>query len=657
MGRIPQLIRVLPYMLLATLVGCSSAPTRETTLVDDGFAAEEYTATASSTADVDGYFYKYSTRRSERLWLFSSTELPVFHAHIYRAMPGATDSRMIINDIPGELQTIPDRPYENCCNWANPFVVDIPADWPTGIYRMQLSAEPDNFPFNGPMNLTFIVRPMSAGSVSDILVLDTAPTDIAYNQWGGASSYISAYYGEERGRVMSLRRPGQNKVTNEAQFLDLWAKRIGLNLEWASMQDIERNPNYLRAYKTVVLVGHNEYWSRRQRDALDDFVARGGNLLIIGGNTMWWQVRFDDTKMYIYKDPTLDPLYGIDDENVTSRWYEAPVNYPEESSIGLSFRWGGNAGTRDILRVYDGYGGYRVTAAEHRYYRGTGLANGSEFGREAEIVGFEVDGTEFTWSGGRAIPTGAGATPVNLELLADAPARTGGWEGHANIGVFDRGPGSGTVFNTGVIRWTNGLRAAADKPVADPYAHKILLNVLAEFAPDSEAVCGAGTPVDYDGDGIDDRCDNCVAVANPDQYDGDGDGTGDACAATVPLRVGIDVQPFVPDRHLELYERERVTVGILSASADSGPVDFDATDIDYSTLRFGPAGTPAVGSPVAGQVNADLLTDIGAQFTLRSAGFQCDTTTLAKVSGQLLDGRNFEGFDPVETGCEVGCHP
>ncbi len=37
--------------------------------------------------------------------------------------------------------------------------------------------------------------------------------------------------------------------------------------------------------------------------------------------------------------------------------------------------------------------------------------------------------------------------------------------------------------------------------------------------------------VDSDGDGIDDRDDNCPGTCNPDQADGDGDGVGDACDA------------------------------------------------------------------------------------------------------------------------------
>lgn len=66
------------------------------------------------------------------------------------------------------------------------------------------------------------------------------------------------------------------------------------------------------------------------------------------------------------------------------------------------------------------------------------------------------------------------------------------------------------------------------------------------------ACCG---PIDGDGDGVGDICDNCPGVSNPTQEDRDFDGIGDACDSCPERRSGdlngdtfvdgLDIQPFI----------------------------------------------------------------------------------------------------------------
>ena len=89
----------------------------------------------------------------------------------------------------------------------------------------------------------------------------------------------------------------------------IWAGRQDIPLGQASTMDLHTDPGLLSNYKIVVFAGHSEYWSKEMRDNLENFLAAGGNAMILSGNTMWWQVRFEDKKMIAYKLHP-DPLAG-----------------------------------------------------------------------------------------------------------------------------------------------------------------------------------------------------------------------------------------------------------------------------------------------------------------------------------------------------------
>lgn len=361
-------------------------------------------------------------------------------------------------------------------NWGSAFTIPIPAGWTSGIYEVSFNNG------RGDYSEFVAIRSPRPGTHSKILVLDSLPTKIAYSPIGGKSMYG---FNSSEGRAspeVSLERPtGRGQWAEHREFVT-WLDKQGIAYEAASMLDIHSDPSLLNQYDLVILVGHNEYWSKEMRDNWDRYLANGGNAAIFSGNTMWWQVRFseDGKRMICYKNAATDPLYGRDNSRVTANWFAAPVHRPENTSIGVSFRHGGyhnyteNGTQYYVKHAYndDGsHGGFRVTDAAHWVFAGTGLSNNSIFGRENSIVGYEVDGALFRMVNGKPVVTGEDGTPSNFQILAIAPAfavnspsgtpgvvhNNHNGQGWGTMGIFKPSATSGTVFVAPTIDWAEGL--------------------------------------------------------------------------------------------------------------------------------------------------------------------------------------------------------
>ena len=53
------------------------------------------------------------------------------------------------------------------------------------------------------------------------------------------------------------------------QVAQVLAEREGIALDYATNGDLEAHPEILGAYRLVLSVGHDEYWSREMRDAVN----------------------------------------------------------------------------------------------------------------------------------------------------------------------------------------------------------------------------------------------------------------------------------------------------------------------------------------------------------------------------------------------------
>lgn len=126
--------------------------------------------------------------------------------------------------------------------------------------------------------------------------------------------------------------------------------------------------------------------------------------------------------------------------------------------------------------------------------------------------------------------------------------------------------------------------------------------------------------IDTDGDGVDDRIDNCPLVANPDQKDTDDDGVGDACDSDFDgdgVDDASDNCPSVPNPGQEDTDGD----GIGDA-CDSGTDVMNDDDGDgiAGDSTGGPDNCPAMYNPDQADSNGDGIGDA------------CDTA-LSKICG------------------------
>ena len=261
-------------------------------------------------------------------------------------------------------------------------------------------------------------------------------------------------------------------------------------------------PDLLDGCRLYLSVGHDEYWSWAMRDAVERFIEAGGNVAFLSGNTCYWQVRLEGSRMVCYKHRFAeDPVYGTDRAQLTTTiWSDPIVGRPETTLTGVSFTRGGYH--RIARSVRRGSGGYEVHRPDHWLLEGRdspwrsarrGLGD-----RRLRVRRLRDDAarraaradrrrmarpTASKWSRPRrphrstATPRRCRSRPVGTyelefhaeRLFGDAsPANLERLRhGHAVLGTYERG---GTVVTAGTTEWAYGL----DDPAVDRVTRNII---------------------------------------------------------------------------------------------------------------------------------------------------------------------------------------
>jgi hypothetical protein len=348
--------------------------------------------------------------------------------------------------------------------------LDIGADWPSSLYRASFGDGPDPAVAGDPdADAYFVVR--AARPAAPVLLSVPFATWQAYNRFDVPGEGLYGAENPDRAARVSFDRPGGGPPRERWEHgLMAWLRVNGIAADYCSGLDLhDHGAELLSGYRMLVVNGHDEYWTKEMRDTVEAFTRRGGNVAFFAANTAWWQMRLEDNgrTMVCYRDAVADPMSTVDAERVTVEWSSAPVNRPENTMTGVSFRRGAGCWgpAMPLMREES----YTARFADHWVFAGTGLSDGDRFGRGC--LGYETDAADFEERDGVPRATGRDGTPTSFVILATADLAHWsryGQGGAATMGVFTSG--AGTVFNSGTLNWGSAL----DDPVVDRITRNVL---------------------------------------------------------------------------------------------------------------------------------------------------------------------------------------
>lgn len=423
--------------------------------------------------DIEGYCDALSYRPGDTVGLHVSTRAERWSITIER---WGTERQRVWSaaDLPGSYTPAPDDADRNGCRWPVTAELTVGADWRSGFYLVTLTAHGAE-PGRQVAHTGFVVRaPVDSGRPSDrspaILLVLATNTWNAYNTWGGASLYTGGRqvafarpwsrgmlcrppterddrkarptrWGEEadvdgeafqryrldRGYAPSIGSTGW--YLYERRFVE-WAEANGHRLDYAVSSDLDHDPSVLDGYRTVVSVGHDEYWSAAQRDAVEAHVAAGGRFVSFSGNTMFWQVRLeritgtDRETMVCHKytahetDPVVADGRPVE---MTGMFADPLVGRPEAAFLGGGSAWGLYA--RFGRSVARGSGAFTVYRHDNWLLDGTDLGYGDLIGATHGCVGYETLGCRIQLDDMHMpVRRGGDDTPADMTIVAWTPS-------------------------------------------------------------------------------------------------------------------------------------------------------------------------------------------------------------------------------------------
>lgn len=318
----------------------------------------------------------------------------------------------------------PVRPFDRAtgylaAEWPVTDTLRVGEGWVSGYYlaRVRLTSGPHA---GRTTKIPLIVRELQVGRGSAILAQAPVNTWQAYNSWGGRSLY-SSFDGIGSSHV-SFERPyihGEQDLFEWEYQMVRFLEREGYDVSYTTSVDLDRETGEPQRHRLFMSLGHDEYWTKTIRDALELARGAGTNLAFMGGNVGYWQMRYADNGRTIveYRDGSRDPEPN---RKLKTTLFRTLIPSRAECEL-LGAQWQGGIGRVADYPVND-------AALGHPWFAGTGFTPGSVL---AKVIGGEWDGIQpgcktprptvfFHYSGENSGQPGPADT---LRYVADSGAR------------------------------------------------------------------------------------------------------------------------------------------------------------------------------------------------------------------------------------------
>ncbi len=372
---------------------------------------------------------------------------------------------------------------EVACNWGTVASWTVPTTAVSGIYFAHVVRTDTS----DDTHIVFVVR--DDASTSDMLFRTSDSSWQAYNSWGDIPAtednpnkvLNSLYRGDSvaapgRAVKVSYNRPfntrestpwGRDFVFANEYPMVRWLEANGYDVSYMSSLDAARGPATLLNHKSLLSVGHDEYWSGEERTAFENARDHGVNLAFFSGNEVYWKTRWENNyrTMVSYKEThanaKIDPAVNVWTGTWRDTRFSPPADggKPENALTGTSF-------AVNCTTSADGCAAIPLTVpaadGKMRFWRGTSVA-GQVSGSISipGLVGYEWDEDADNGFRPKGLVPMSSTTATAEQVLIDYGTNVAQKSATHRITLY-RAPSGALVFGAGTVQWTWGLDSEHD---------------------------------------------------------------------------------------------------------------------------------------------------------------------------------------------------